>query len=203
MKTVFLLLSCLICSYCAPAQLNVSCAPERLFSLREGLSKEAVADSIKSMYNIVSSNSYIQRAAETGRSANTAIKETVIYTIKAGACINGTNGKLQFEYVNNKLQKAYLQTIFARADYYDMLDSFNILRNMIKPGWEREKEFKQSADNLVSTGYDYSKAKQSKSKTEKISLQYISTKPGKGYGIYLLQLTWVNTGNSGFETIVY
>jgi len=202
MKTVFLLL-CLICSYCAGAQLNTSCALERLFSLKEGLSKEAVADSIKSIYSTVPSNSYIQRNAGTGRNVNSAIKETVIYTIKAAPCINGADAQLQFEYVNNKLQKAYLQTVFVRADYYDMLDNFNAFRNIIKPGWEREKEFKQSAGNLVSTGYDYSRARQSKSQTDRISLQYICTKPGKGYGTYLLQLTWVNADNSGFEAIVY
>ena len=112
-------------------------------------------------------------------------------------------GKQRFEFLNNKLAKAYVQTEFARTDYYQMLDNFNALRNFLKQHLEKEKETKSSSADLISTGFDYSKAKQSTTISDKIALQYISTKPGKGYGIYLLQLNWVNSSNTDIEKIVY
>ncbi|CAN5550808.1 hypothetical protein BH10BAC2_BH10BAC2_40490 [soil metagenome] len=192
MKTILSLLIFILFGCGSIAQQNASYAFERLFNLKEGLSKEAVADSITNIYNL--------DPVSAGRNNSSSI---LIYKTETIACFKGSGSKLQFEFINNKLYKAYIQTEFARADYYEMLDNFNALRSMIKPGWEHEKEIKYAMDNLVSTGYDYSKAKQTKSKTDKISLQYINTKPDKGFGIYLLQLSWINSSHGGIESIVY
>lgn len=188
MKTILSLLAFILFSCSSMAQEISTCIFDRLFSLKEGLSKEAVTDSIRNMYNIdpVNSNG-----------------SALIYKAGAIACFKGSGIRLQFEFVNNTLRKAFIQTEFARADYYEMLDNFNALRNMIKPGWVHEKEIKYAMDNLVSTGYDYSKARQVKSQADKISLQYISTKPDKGYGIYLLKLSWINSSATGIESIAY
>lgn len=203
MKTILVLLIAVLFSCGGMAQLSSSCVFESLFTLKEGISKEAVADSIKNIYGLQPLNSRAQdNIIHTGNS-NKISKELLIYSTETMECFKGNNSKLYFEFINNRLSKACIQTEFARADYYEMLDNFNALRSILKPRWEHEKEIKSSLDNLVSTGYDYSKAKQAKSKAENLSLQYIHTKPDKGYGIYLLQLSWINNSKKGIETIVY
>jgi hypothetical protein len=204
MKTIFTLIIGVLYSAIAFAQQNNSCGFERLFNLKEGFSKEAVIDSISNIEGFTLLNTTAQqKKSANATTSKTAVKEMLIYSIDAAQCFRGINSKLQLEFTEGKLSKAYIQTTFASADYYEMLDNFTALRNNIKPGWEREKEIKASSGNLVSTGFDYSKAKQSNLKTDKISLQYIHTKPGNSYGIYLLQLSWINIANTGVETIVY
>lgn len=192
MKTILTLLINALFSCAAMAQQNASCAFERLFNLQEGLSKEALTDSMRSIYHL-----------DPVKAGSNNTSSLLIYKMETIPCFKGSGSKLQFEFVNNKLHSAYMQTEFARADYYEMLDSFNALRSTIRLGWEHEKEIKYVMDNLVSTGYNYSKAKHVKSKTEKISLHYISTKPDKGFGVYLLQLSWINSSTAGIESIAY
>lgn len=201
MKTILTLLIAVLFSCGGMAQLSSPCVFESLFNLKEGVSKEAVADSIKNIYGLQPLNSSAQDNITNSGTSNTVSKKFLIYSTETMECFKGNNGKLYFEFINNRLSKAYIQTEFARADYYEMLDNFNALRSIIKPRWEREKEIKRSLDNLVSTGYDYSKAKQAKA--DNLSLQYIHSKPDKGYGIYLLQLSWINSNKAGIEAIVY
>jgi hypothetical protein len=185
----------------ANAQENIYCGLEKAFMLTDGLSKEAVIDSIENNYHITPLD--IPAGNSTGTDKNSRTKDLLIYKLENNKCFQGNNTKLQFEFINNKLVNAFIETEFARADYYDMLDNFNILRNELRQNWQHEKETKNTSGSLISTGFDYTKAKDAKSIANKISLHYINTKPGFGYGIYLLQLNWINTINSGIETIVY
>jgi hypothetical protein len=204
MKTILTLIIGFLYSAIAFAQQNNSCGFERLFNLKEGLSKEAVKDSVSNIQGFTLLNTTApQKKPVNAITGKTGLKEMLIYSIDAAQCLNGVNSKLQLEFTEGKLSKAYIQTAFASTDYYEMFDNFTALRNSIKPGWEREKEIKASSGNLVSTGFDYSKAKKNNLKADKITLQYIHTKPGNGYGIYLLQLSWINTANTGVETIAY
>lgn len=203
MKTVFTLLFGFLYSAGVFAQQNAGCTFERLFNLKTGLSKEVVKDSLSRMHGFTLVSTTLQTKASNAVAQKTNSKEILVYRIDAGECFNGANSKLQLEFAEDKLNKALIQTEFARADYYDMLDNFTALRNKIKPGWEREKEIKATSGNLVSSGFDYSKAKQPNHKTEKVSLQYIHTKPAEGYGIYLLQLSWINPTGAAIETISY
>jgi hypothetical protein len=185
----------------ANAQENIYCGLEKVFMLTDGLSKEAIIDSIENNYHITPLD--ISKRNSTGSDKNSRTKDLLIYKLENNKCFHGSNTKLQFEFINNKLVNAFIETEFARVDYYDMLDNFNILRNELRQNWQHEKETKNTSGSLISTGFDYTKAKDAKSIANKISLHYINTKPGFGYGIYLLQLNWINTINSGIETIVY
>ena len=195
MKTVFALFITTCLGLSAWAQKDGYCGLERLFALKNNLSKEAVADSVKNIYGAEALNVSVLNNAEQ--------KESLIYSVNRSECLNGNSVRIKFEFLNNKLVKAYMQTEFARADYYPMLDNFNLLRNFIKQHWEKEKETKFFSADLVSTGFEYNKPKQSAFISDKISLQYINTKPDKGYGIYLLQINWINSSNADIENIVY
>jgi len=202
MKTIIIFLIGFFFIIDAEAQENIYCGLEKVFMLNNGLSKEAVIDSIKNNYHITPFN-IIAGNSEATDNKNSSTQNLLIYKIQNNECFHGSNTKLQFEFINNKLVKAFIETEFARVDYYDMLDNFNVLRNELRQNWQHEKETKSTSGTLISTGFDYSKAKDTKSIADRISLHYINTKPGNGYGIYLLQLNWINTTNAGIETIVY
>ncbi|MEP6844428.1 MAG: hypothetical protein ABI861_00420 [Panacibacter sp.] len=187
MKTILILLIGFFCSYNIVAQQSSSCSFDRLFNLKKGLSKHTVVDSVKNIYGLAPNN--------------TSIKEQLIYDTKDIQCLNVGTSIIQFDFKNDKLEKAYIQSNFARADYYQMLDDVNALRNIIKTTYLREKEQKFSSGSLVANGYDFTKP--NKVSADKISLRYINTKPDKGYGVYLLQVLWIHTGNDGIETIMY
>jgi hypothetical protein len=195
MKTILTFFIATVLGISAWAQKDGNCGLERLFALKNDLSKEVVADSVITIYGTEALN--ISVAGNSGQ------KDILIYSIKNNECFKGNNVRLRFEFLNNKLVKAYMQTEFARADYYQMLDNFNALRNFLKQHLEKEKETRLSSTDLISTGFDYSKVRQSTTISDKIALRYINTKPDKGYGIYLLQLSWVNSSDAGIENIVY
>ncbi|QEC67753.1 hypothetical protein FRZ67_10765 [Panacibacter ginsenosidivorans] len=195
MKTILILFITAFLGINASAQQDGYCGLERLFALNKNLSKEAIADSVKNIYGA--------EALNINTAGNSAPKELLIYHIRNSECFNGNNIRLRFEFLNNKLVKAYMQTEFARTDYYQMLDNFNALRNFLRLHWEKEKEIKFSSTDLISTGFDFTKPKQSITISDKIALQYINTRPDKGYGIYLLRLSWVNSNNADIENIVY
>jgi len=182
------------------AQQDAYCGLTKLFSLHIGLSKEAIIDSVKLNYNI----QQLRTSTTTGSNERkNGAREFLIYKLQNNSCLQGNNTSIQFEFINNKLVNAFIQTEFARADYYALNDNFTALRNMLKQNWQREKETKNASDNLMSTGFVYSKSRNESSNIESILLHYINTKPGKGYGIYLLRLNWVNNTVDDTKEIAY
>jgi hypothetical protein len=198
MKTMLSLLVALFLAANVHAQ-DAYCGLSKLFLLPTSSTKEAIIDSIKNYYKI---EPLYNRNATT-HSKKTEAKELLIYKLQNNNCFQGNNTKIQFEFINNKLVNAFIQTEFARADYYALTDNMTYLRQLLKQNWHREKETKSTSDNLVSTGFVYSKAKDANTKVENILLHFISTKPGKGYGIYLLQLNWINNNSNYIQEIVY
>ena len=203
MKTVCFFFVSLLACIAVKAQTTNYCGLEKLFTINSGISKQAVIDSIKKNYALYLLNDNIINIPEKAGKNIDDNMEVVIYKIKNSDCFRGDNSKLQFEFVNDKLVKAFIETKFARSDYYDMIDNFNSLRSLLKQEWKHEKQIKTMSGNLVNTGFDYSKAITTGATAEKISLHYINTKPDKGYGVYLLELDWVNTTNNNLESIAY
>ena len=200
MKTILSLLVVLF-AVNVYAQQDAYCGLAKLFSLHNGSSKEAIIDSIKSYYNIEPLYNPAKNATISQR--KTEAKELLIYKLKNNNCFQGNNTRIQFEFINNKLVNAFIQTEFARADYYALTDNFTALRRALQQNWQREKKIKNTSGDLISTGFIYSKAKDKNTNIENISLHYINTKPGKGYGIYLLQLNWISNSSDNIKEIAY
>lgn len=191
MKTTLYIFVFFIFSKAVQAQQTDFCGLQKLLSINSQLSEKAVEDSLNKMgFQKVSVN-------------NSTQKSILVYTLKNIECLNNNHFTIQFEFLNNKIIKAQAQTEFPRTDQYEMMESFNKLRSYLKQKWEKEKEAKSSSADLVSNGFNYSKAKDENLTSDKITLQYINTKPGKGYGVYLLRLTWLGSNANNVEQIFY
>lgn len=188
MKTFFTFLLLLPAVFCAKAQ-DSSYEIERLLSLHSGLSTKAVSDSLQNMqsFKMISSKT-------TG---NTTI---AAYSIDKSEML-GREAIVYLTFSNGLLSVGYLQATFKRADFYELQDKVTGIRTYLNKNWEKERERKETSANLVSTGYEYSKAKKNFQKISKVNLQYIYTKPGKGEGIYLLRLDWI--ADTAPENILY
>lgn len=192
MKTTLYVFVFFLFSQVAQAQQNDFCGLQKLLSINSQLSEKAVEDSINKTgtFQKVSFN-------------NTNPQKTLlVYTAKNIDCFNG-HVTLKFEFTNDKLVNAQAETEFARTDQYELMDQVNKLRSFLKQNWEKEKEAKSSSTDLISNGYNYSKPKNQLLTSDKISLQYINTKQGKGYGVYLLRLSWLGSNAANLEQILY
>ena len=181
MKTIFPILFFLLTGMGAAAQRNME-EITQLVSLKSGLSKQAVADSLKNIkpLSILSDRTMGNKTIITCRLAKSED-------------MGGREAFIYLTFLNGLLSDGYLQATFKRADFYDLEDNFRLIRAYLNENWEKEKEKKTASANLVSTGYEYSKAKHDFQKNANINLQYIYSKPGKGEGVYMLRLGWISS----------
>ena len=183
-----------------------TCAFESLFTIKAGMSKNDVMDLINKKFQggLSLVNTRIEKLPPYKKSGGDSIvKETFSYRPNFAQCFRGRNTLAQLEFADNKLYKAYISTEYPKTSYQAMMTNYNSLRNVIKAKWPYEKEIKLSGGNIVGFGYDYTKAKTTTNKTEKISLQYVDLKTNDQGNPYLLEILWANLENTRMEGSKY
>jgi hypothetical protein len=177
-----------------------TCAFQKLFTFKPGMSKMVVLDSVNKTYQLAIADTKTQKLPPYKNSGGDSIvNEIISYKIDNSPCFRGTNTKLFLEFADNKLYKAYIVTEYSKTAYQDMISNFNTLRSSIKPYWKYEKEVKISGDNFLGFGYDYTKQKNATLKTEKVSLQYVDVQTNNSATTYQLELLWANLENTRME----
>jgi hypothetical protein len=164
------------------------------------MSKMIVMDSVNKTYNLTIFNRQVEKLPPyKATGGDSIVKEIIVYKIDESPCFKGHSSKLQLEFADDKLYKAYLSTTYPKSTYNEMISNFNSLRSSIKPHWQFESETKLSGGNIVGFGYDYSKTKKITNKTEKVSLQYVDSKSNDPNSSYQLEVIWANLANTRME----
>lgn len=200
MQKIILILFCFISSAVVQAQNNIPCGFQRLFTFKPGMNKMTVVDSVNKTYKL----SIISRKSEKlppykGTGGDSIIKEMIVYNIEGSPCFQGRGSRLQLEFADDKLYKAYISTSYPKSAYNEMVENFNMLRGSIKPHWKFENEIKLAGNNIIGFGFDYSKTKKATVKTEKVTLQYVDSKSNDQNSSYLLEVIWANLEGTRME----
>jgi hypothetical protein len=204
MRKMILILFCFTACYVAKAQTTSPCAFESLFTFTPGMNKMTVMDSVNKTYKLdIFSRTVEKLPPYKGTGTDSIVKEIIVYKIAGSACFKGSDTRLQLEFADDKLYKAYLSTVYPKTNYNEMISNFNSLRNSIKPHWQFESGIKISGENLLGAGFDYSKTKKITNKTEKVSLQYVDSKANDLNSSFLLEVIWVNLGNTRMQNSNY
>ncbi|MEX6689064.1 hypothetical protein QTN47_16265 [Danxiaibacter flavus] len=183
------------------------CAFENLFTIKPGMSKPTVVDTINSRYsNIKLVNTESEKRPPYGSGGDSIVLETLTY--KAGGikipCFNGTNNVLRMDFADDKLYKAYIGTEYSQLKYPDLMSNFNALRNSIKKSWKFEHEIKVSGSNVEGFGYAYTKNQEKTNKPETCTLQYVKIKGSSpSADKYILEVIWANLQNTRMEGSAY
>ena len=193
LKTILIFL-CLSAGYIVNAQTGPPCAFQSLFTFEPGMNKMVVMDSINKTYKL----KVVSRKTENIKSStdgNPIVKEVVAYTIDGSACFKGHNSKLQLEFADDKLYKAYLSTVYSKSTYSELISNFNSLRSSIKPHWEFENGIKLSGKNTTGFGYMYARTKKTPI-LEQVTLQYTDYNTNDANSSYILEVVWANVTNT-------
>jgi hypothetical protein len=205
-RKFFFFLAAFICCLGTYAQTS-TCAFEDLFTIRPGMGKPAVVDTINNNYQVT----LIKTESETkppyaSSGGDSILVETLTYKTNgvAKTCFHGANSILRLDFADNKLYKAYIGTDYGQPQYSDLMSNFTSLRNSIKKSWKYEKELKVSGSNVEGFGYSYTKTDKKTNKPEICTLQYVKIKGNTpSADKYLLEVIWANLQNTRMEASAY
>lgn len=184
-----------------------SCAFENLFTIKPGMSKPTVVDTVNNKYkNIKLVNTESEKRPPYSSGGDSIVLETLTY--KANGikipCFEGANNVLRMDFADDKLYKAYIGTEYSQLKYPDLMSNFNALRSSIKKSWKYEHEIKVSGSNVEGFGYVYSKTQEKTSKPETCTLQYVKIKGSSpSADKYILEVIWANLQNTRMEGSAY
>jgi len=185
------------------AQDTSNCGFEVLFNIKAGMSKGEAMDLLGKDYQANLVTRELEKLAPYQGSTDSIVNERLIYTRDVTPCFNGANTKVQLEFADNVLFKAYISTTYPKTSYEDMMANFNSLKKVIKAKWTYEKEIKISGENMLGFGYDYTKTKKTTAKPEKISLHYIDYETNNPTSNYILEVLWANLKNTKMNSSNY
>lgn len=186
---------------------NNRCAFENLFTMKPGMSKPTVIDTIHKKYSTIALvKTETEKRPPYGTGGDSIFLETLTY--KAGGikipCFSGTNNVLRMDFADDKLYKAYIGTEYSQMKYPDLMSNFNALRSSIKKSWKFEHEVKVSGSNVEGFGYAYTKTDQKTNKPETCTLQYVKIKGNSpSTDKYILEVIWANLQNTRMEGTAY
>ena len=193
LKAILILL-CLSAGYIINAQTSPPCAFQSLFTFEPGMNKMVVMDSINKTYKLKVASRKTE-SIKSSTAGNPIIKEVVAYTVDESPCFKGQNSKLQLEFADDKLYKAYLSTVYSKSTQSEMITNFNSLRSSIKPHWEFESGIKLSGKNTTGFGYMYARTKTNPI-MEQVTLQYTDYNTNDANSSYILEVVWANLSNT-------
>ena len=183
------------------------CAFEDLFTIRPGMSKPAVVDTINNNYNVTLVKTESEKRPPYKSSGGDSIfLETLTYKASGidKGCFHGSNSVFRMDFADNKLYKAYIGTEYSQAQYADLMSNFTSLRKSIKKSWKYESEVKVSGSNVEGFGYSYTKTEKKTSKPETCTLQYVKMKGNSpSADKYVLEVVWANLQNTRMEGSAY
>ncbi len=184
------------------------CAFENLFTIKPGMNKPAVIDTINTKYsNVVLAKTESEKRPPYGTSGGDSIVlETITYKANGVRipCFSGNNNVLRMDFADDKLYKAYIGTEYSQMKYPDLMSNFNALRASIKKSWKFEHEVKVSGSNVEGFGYSYTKTQEKTNKPETCTLQYVKIKGSSpSADKYILEVIWANLQNTRMEGSAY
>jgi len=204
MRKITALLFCFFVYQVSHAQNGTPCAFETLFTFQPGMNKMMVMDSVYKTYDLTVVSREVERVpAYQGTNGDSIVRETIMYNIDKSTCLTGKGSKLQLMFADDKLYKAYISTAYYKNNHQQLISNFNSLRKNIKPHWAYETEVKVSGKNMLGFGFDYSRTKKTTAKTEKVTLQYIDLNTHDSRNPFLLEVIWVNLGNTRMQNSSY